>query len=141
MPETGGEGYGVLFISSCADDYASLQEIFGSSPWQLQVALTGLDGLRVIRRDLQRIPVVICESSLPDGDWKWLLTELNKLQVPPSLIVSSRLADERLWAEVLNLGAFDLLQREPFEPEEVIRVTESAWRDSARTGHECQPTD
>jgi hypothetical protein len=70
---------------------------------------------------------VICEDALPDGDWKLLLTGLDRVAVRPSLIVSSRLADERLWSEVLNLGAFDLLLGAPFEPEEVLRVTESAW--------------
>jgi hypothetical protein len=70
---------------------------------------------------------VICEECLPDGDWKNVLTELDKAPVRVTLIVSSRLADERLWAEVLNLGAFDLLRGDPFEPEEVLRVTESAW--------------
>jgi hypothetical protein len=43
------------------------------------------------------------------------------------VIVSSRLADERLWAEVLNLGGYDVLGM-PFEPEKVLRVADSAWR-------------
>jgi len=81
----------------------------------------------VIQRDHREIPVVICQHSLPDGDWKLLLAGLDRIDVRPSLIVSSRLADDRLWAEVLNLGAFDLLLGAPFEPEEVLRVTESAW--------------
>ena len=42
------------------------------------------------------------------------------------LIVTDRLADERLWAEVLNLGGYDLLLK-PFDPEEVLRVVNSAW--------------
>jgi hypothetical protein len=70
---------------------------------------------------------VICDRSLPDGDWKLLLAELDTVAVRPSLVVCSRLVDERLWAEVLNLGAFDLLMGGPFESEEVLRVTESAW--------------
>jgi hypothetical protein len=40
--------------------------------------------------------------------------------------VSSRLDDERLWAEVLNLGAFDLLLGSPFVQEEVLRVVQCA---------------
>jgi hypothetical protein len=40
--------------------------------------------------------------------------------------VSSRLADESLWAEVLNLGGYDLLQT-PFEPSELFRVLHLAW--------------
>jgi DNA-binding NtrC family response regulator len=42
------------------------------------------------------------------------------------LIVTDRLADERLWAEVLNLGGYDLLLK-PFDPEELLRVVSSAW--------------
>jgi response regulator RpfG family c-di-GMP phosphodiesterase len=69
---------------------------------------------------------VICDHCLPDGDWKSVLAELDSVPDHPSFIVSSRLADERLWAEVLNLGAFDLLLGSPFVPEEVLRVTQSA---------------
>ncbi len=81
----------------------------------------------VISRNPHSKFVAICERNLPDGDWKLLLAELEKMPARPSLIVSSRLADERLWAEVLNLGAFDLLLGAPFTAEEVLRVTEDAW--------------
>lgn len=36
------------------------------------------------------------------------------------------MADERLWAEVLNLGGYDVLPT-PFEPDEVTRVCTGAW--------------
>ena len=64
---------------------------------------------------------------LPDDDWRQVLAQLETLQSEPVLIVASHLADEDVWAEVLNLGAFDLLLSAPFVPEEVLRVTESAW--------------
>jgi len=35
--------------------------------------------------------------------------------------VTSRLADERLWAEALNLGAYDVLAK-PFDSTEAMRV-------------------
>ena len=44
----------------------------------------------MIQRDHREIPVVICQHSLPDGDWKLLLTGLDRVAVRPSLIVSSR---------------------------------------------------
>lgn len=117
----------ILLVSAYAGDHDSLQSIFRGSRWQLQGARTVSDGLKSIRRHHAEIPVVICQHSLPDGDWKHLLTQMDTMAVQPSLIVCSRLADERLWAEVLNLGAFDLLLGAPFEPEEVLRVTASAW--------------
>jgi DNA-binding response OmpR family regulator len=46
--------------------------------------------------------------------------------MPPLLIVASRTADEYLWAEALNLGAYDVLSK-PYHPAEVIRVLSMAW--------------
>lgn len=117
----------VLLVSARAEDRDSLQSIFRGTQWELQVAWTASDGVKELRCHRCELPVVICEDSLPDGDWKRLLAEVDQSAVRPSLIVCSRLADERLWAEVLNLGAFDLLLGAPFVPEEVLRVTQSAW--------------
>ena len=52
--------------------------------------------------------------------------ELRTLPDPPFLIVASRLADERLWAEALNLGAYDVLAK-PFDSTEVTRIVGMAW--------------
>jgi hypothetical protein len=93
----------------------------------------------------QSIPVLLCERDHADGNWEDLLKATMRLPDPPNLIVFSRLADESLWAKVLNLGGFDVLMT-PFEREEVLRVTFSAWsrwqrdfgagtsKDATRTG-------
>jgi hypothetical protein len=54
-------------------------------------------------------------------------------------------ADESLWAQVLNLGGFDVLMT-PFEPEEVLRITFAAWSHwecdfGARTAKEAEAAD
>jgi DNA-binding response OmpR family regulator len=56
-----------------------------------------------------------------------VLQDLRKLPVPPQLVVTSRLADDHLWAEVLNIGGFDVLAR-PLDRDEVERVVASASR-------------
>ncbi len=122
----------VLLVSTRTEDHIALQAIFRGSRWELRAARTARDGIETIRHHAE-IAVVICEHTLPDGDWRSLLAQMDKMALPPSLIVSSRLADERLWADVLGFGAFDLLQGAPFEPEEVLRVTESAWSDRTLT--------
>jgi DNA-binding NtrC family response regulator len=123
----GGSPSLVLLVSPRIEDHVSLQGIFHGSRWKMEGATTACDGLAMIRRNPCEIPVVICEHRLPDGDWKLFLAELLVLAIRPSLIVCSRLADERLWVEVLNHGGFDLLLSTPFVPEEVLRVVESAW--------------
>jgi DNA-binding NtrC family response regulator len=76
------------------------------------------------------ISVVICDSDLPDGDWKDVLRHVLQARSAPVLIVTSRAADSSLWAEVLNLGGYDVLAQ-PFDREEVTRVIASALRASS----------
>jgi hypothetical protein len=42
-------------------------------------------------------------------------------------IVSAAWTDARLWAEVLNLGAYDVLVK-PYQQSEVSRILQHAWR-------------
>jgi DNA-binding response OmpR family regulator len=70
---------------------------------------------------------VIAERDLPLGDWKDLLAAIRLLPDPPLLIVTSRLADEYLWAEVLNLGGHDVIAK-PFLLAELRWVLAGAWR-------------
>jgi len=59
--------------------------------------------------------------------WVDVLDQIQSMPHPPSVIVTSRMADEQLWSEALNLGAWDVLAK-PLDPSEVIRSVESAWR-------------
>jgi DNA-binding NtrC family response regulator len=71
--------------------------------------------------------VVITDRCLMDGSsWKDVLTSLDRHADRPELIVADRLADEALWAEVLNLGGYDLLVS-PFDPGELQRIVTLAW--------------
>ncbi len=70
-------------------------------------------------------PVIICERDLPDGDWLLLFQETEARPQPPKFVVSSRLADDQLWSEALNLGA-DSVLAVPFDAQEVTYVVRSA---------------
>ena len=70
--------------------------------------------------------MAICESELPDGTWQNVLSELDRMPCPPLLVVTSRLADERLWSEVLNLGGYNVLAK-PLDMREVFHVVGLAW--------------
>ena len=76
------------------------------------------------------ISVVICEALLPDGDWKDVLACMGQTKTSSVLVVTSKIADESLWAEVLNLGGYDVLAQ-PLDREEVTRVVSSAVRASS----------
>jgi len=72
------------------------------------------------------IGVVVCERDLQPGTWVDVLEIVKLLDCAPPLIVASRLADERLWAEALNLGAYDVLAK-PFERGELSRTLKMAF--------------
>ncbi len=86
------------------------------------------------------IPIVLCDCG---AGWREVLDGFRSLPHPPALIVTSRIADDRLWSEALNLGAYDVLAK-PYQPEEVVRVLDMAWlrwveRMSGAGGSTLQP--
>ena len=74
-----------------------------------------------------RIPIVLWDGDLEPGILIEMLEKLERLPAPPLLIVTSRIADDRLWAEALDHGAYDVLAQ-PFDTNEVARTLSSAWR-------------
>lgn len=68
--------------------------------------------------------VIICEQTLADGSWQDLLEYEGVRAGSTLLIVTSRLADEALWAEALNLGAHDVLAQ-PFDERELVWILQS----------------
>jgi hypothetical protein len=78
---------------------------------------------------LEAVRVVLCERNPPGGDWKILFDQVRGLPRPPRFIVTSRLADEGLWIEVLNRGGYDVLAT-PFRAEEAVRVIGHAMADA-----------
>jgi DNA-binding NtrC family response regulator len=114
------------------EDHAGLADIFAQSQWLLcpqsrweLKTSRSLDAALLLLRQKQ-VPIVICERDLHGASWKALLEQAALLPDPPYLVVASRLADEYLWAEALNLGAYDVLAK-PYETGEVVRVLSSAW--------------
>ena len=118
----------VLSIDSDERGRHTLQNMIRQSCRSVHAATLNV-GLKALRR----IPfaVVLCNDELQEGtSWRQVLNAIRSLPAAPLLIVTSRLADESLWAEALNLGAWDVLAK-PFDEQEVTRVISSAcyhWR-------------
>lgn len=95
----------VLEIIASSGDRELLRRTLQQAGWETTECMTVCDA----QPFLSRFSVIVCDEQLPDGNWKDVLKQLQTLPTKPSLIVTSHLADERLWAEVLNLGGYDLL--------------------------------
>ena len=122
----------LLSVGLIGEDHDSLKgilkvfecDLVPKCKWRLSACRTLASALKALRK--ARVPVVVCESDLRPGTWKEVLEELRTLPDPPYLIVTSRVADERLWAEALNLGAYHVLAK-PFDGMEVTRIVNMAW--------------
>jgi DNA-binding NtrC family response regulator len=112
----------ILSVSPAPEDHQTLNGIL-KEMCTIVDAGTCREALSFLCRD--RVPVIVCERDLPDGGWRDMLSYIADFVEPPTLVVTSRLADERLWAEVLNQGGYDVLAK-PFSEPEVKHVLAGA---------------
>jgi CheY-like chemotaxis protein len=120
----------VFHVGPQDQDLRILADILNLTDWKLcpgtHWTLDAADDLTSAAERLnnEKVPIVLCEREA--GNWKHMLEAVGKSPAPPMLIVTSRTADEYLWAEALNLGAYDVLSK-PYHPAEVVRVLSMAW--------------
>ncbi len=122
-------GLEILLASSHESDHDSLRVILGRCNCGLHCFRSCREAVSFLRE--HPVGVMITSATLPDGTWESLLSEISLFPDAPNLIVASRLADERLWAEVLNMGGYDLIFV-PYDADEVLRITTQAWLDWER---------
>ena len=115
----------ILLVGAVEDNTSGERSIFSQLQWRTDRAKSCGEALHLIKRDRHR--VIVSEKDLPDGNWKDVLEAAAERENPPLLIVASRVADEYLWAEVLNLGGYDVLAK-PFDRDEVHRTVTLAWQ-------------
>ncbi|MGE5571157.1 MAG: response regulator [Rhodospirillales bacterium] len=113
----------VLFISPNSADAKILSEMLAPTALRLDHA----GRLEEARNKLAKGPyrVVVTEAKLPDGEWTDVIELTYEVGVFPAIIVTASAADDLFWAEVLNLGAYDLLAQ-PFDEKEVRRILTNA---------------
>jgi DNA-binding NtrC family response regulator len=118
-------GKDVLVISARPETGAILGEMLTGSAWNVRPVDTNREGIELL--SARHVPVVISECGAAEGDWQRLLEHMQTLPRAPQLIVTAQETNDRLWAEVLNLGGYDVLAQ-PFDKTEVTRVLAAAAR-------------
>ena len=118
-------GNAILMISPCENTRASLPAMLAASGWTVYQATDHREAAALL--DELNIGVVIA-----DGNWREFLALTSVRPAAPSVIVTAQFADEHLWAEVLNLGGYDVLAQ-PFDPNEVSRIVQAALRAALRS--------
>lgn len=119
---------GVLFISPSGEDAKTLSSMLGS----VSIALRRACNLKEALRKLEAEPfgVVLTEAQLPDGNWTDVLQHLKQFRKRTAVVVTHPFADGHFWADILDLGAYDLLPQ-PFCTGEVQRILANALEPSA----------
>jgi DNA-binding NtrC family response regulator len=115
----------VLAVSPVELDITRLRRLFSHTAWNLNSATNIKQAVEAIQKN--RIPVVVTSERLPDGTWSDLLSRLARIPNPPEVILMTDDPDERLWMDVLNRGAYDVLAK-PLASSEVFRIISLAWR-------------
>ena len=122
----------VFHVGPEDQDLRALAQILNRPDWKLcpgtrwNLASGGDIPSAAARLQSEQSPIVLCERESVGGSWKDMLASVGRISAPPLLIVTSRTADEYLWAEALNLGAYDVLSK-PYHAAEVMRVLSMAW--------------
>ncbi len=124
--------FAVLVVGGFDSDLIALLDILSATDWTLYWNTNRADAVETLRR--RPVGVVLCDRDLPDGGWKDVFRMIASLSSPPPLIVTSRFANERLWAEVLSMGGYDVLSK-PFDADEVVRAVSLA-QECRRAGRE-----
>ena len=126
----------VAVVGLSPEDQDAFRKILGCAQglpapdcqWKVQ-SKAGVEAvLEAVRRE--PVAIVVWDRDGMADAWKDLLDRLAAVPQSPLLIVASRLADDRLWAEALNLGAYDVMFK-PFDAVEVARIAGLAgaqWR-------------
>ena len=108
----------IVFVSKSEADYDTLREVAGLVSQSVVSCADAQQARKAIRRHDPEI--VVCEvRAAESGSWQELLEETQAAQ--SLILVVSRHADEWLWAEVLNLGGFDILSL-PVDRDELRRA-------------------
>lgn len=123
----------VLSVSSSEDEHAALEQAFRESEVTLypncRVALQRSASLKSALAALRDnpIPIVLFDGDSRPGAWREMVLGIKGLPSPPCLILTAHQADDRLWAEALSNGAFDVISK-PFQKTDVVRIVTAAWR-------------
>jgi DNA-binding NtrC family response regulator len=89
------------------------------------VAVDSAKEARKLLAEQGKYDLAFVDSELPDGSWRDVLEFIVASKTGCEMVVCSRCGDERLWAEVIQCGAFDLVP-EPLEQQEILRIIRSA---------------
>jgi DNA-binding NtrC family response regulator len=134
LDDAGRSGFDCVFLTSSEPQ---LQAVSGLLPRAgIRIHHAAVLGQAELLLGATRATVLLTEAKFLNGTWE---DAIDMLRSHPevAVVVTSALADERLWLDALERGAYDLLAQ-PFAGEEVRRTLENAHLHATRSGGRYQ---
>jgi len=114
----------LLIVGRSEPELRALHSMTAQTCWQVSEARNSIAAVATVSS--RQSGVVLVEHDVVTGNWARLISAFRHDPRAPRVIVYSSWADERLWAEVLSRGGFDVLNI-PFDRNEVLRSIHVAW--------------
>lgn len=115
----------MLIIDDELELRESLKSILTQEGFEVSVASDGFSGLQMIKSE--KIPVVLCDITMPDLDGLQVLEKLREMGLPCALIFLTAHSDSERILQALRLGALDYLVK-PFNPQALAKKLE-VWKE------------
>ena len=113
----------ILIVDDEESIRVSLRALLSRHGYHLEVASNGAAALSILKE--QDIDVAFIDVRMPQMDGIDLVREINKMEVPPTLIVMSAYGSVDNAIEAMQAGAYDYITK-PFKTDEVILVLAKA---------------
>lgn len=97
----------ILLISPDATDAETLSGFLDESVCRITAVASYFGALAALGRNI--FTTVVCAERLRDGDWKDVLGQTAVLVEPPRFVVLASAANEALFAQAIDYGAYDVL--------------------------------
>lgn len=124
----------VLLVAGESAERTRLQAILQEANCRVLLCARGRDAMELV----EFASVVICEAPLHDCSWQEILHRTQRGERPPAIIVTSSQTSGALWAEAVNLGAYDVIAQ-PVLADEALRVVRGAHRQFTLPGGSGTP--
>lgn len=117
-----GRNERVLAVEPDTRQYRLMEESLDSDGVRVLPASSVLEAL--LQLVVSSTPVILYDMDGPEP-WREALEQFRRLRRDSRVIFLSRLADTRLWIDVLEAGGYDLLMK-PFRPQEIRCIVRNA---------------
>jgi DNA-binding NtrC family response regulator len=118
-PRESSHRIAVVAMVANGEDRQVLMDVSAQQGLQVHFVESPEEALKAIER--LRAPAALVDRNWPGSDWRTVVEGLSSSEVRPCVILMSGVLDERLWAEVVGRGGYEVLAK-PVQAEQAVRV-------------------